>query len=644
MKFYLDTKSDGGVNTDWDEIIKFSDGEIVCTDLQDMSYRIELNNGKHVYVYGDIFYHIQSDGKIKLIDTDSGEYLKKIFSQYSLKDIISNLEGQYIGLYVNKINNLVHIFSDRYARLDTFYTYENSRFLLSSDLDAIFKNIKSKYNQKMLAHLFSVYGWFTPKGLTIYKNVKQLKVGEIITLSNSGMHSEFMEFKPLEIEDYSDKELEVYYQILRESVVARANRRGKTWVSSSSGWDSSILLGILVNEFGHQNVGMLTGSMKYSQKTDTINTFEMNKVDKIGKYYGIKPERVELDFKSKTALGYWGSVLPYYKSKHMYAFSTFNYAKISDKLYDMEGNDQIIFNGETSDSFHNFGFSQFATFLHTNKSFTEYADKMNCYLFGPSFFKKVMDGSYEKDKVFEIFTRMMSRVETNSGWRNREEKIESYLFPFFYGSPRIPFARTHINPALTEHGQKAVYTFPFREYIPEILSSISDTNIYSWLIYLYQSFHSQGATVNTQKHAMEYNNHKWRMPFNDMRLVRFLSKAPERWGRGLELNNTKYPLKWVAKNKIRFPYDNLDEGPHAYLWDVLQGASLASEIIYRSGVTEYFKDSVGSKPYRDIFSDEYFDIKYLDDLVLNYLNGNEVSGRDLNNLISLVTLCITGWY
>ena len=134
----------------------------------------------------------------------------------------------------------------------------------------------------MLAHMFSVYGWYTPKGLTIYKNVRQMKVGEIIAVSGSGISSEMIKFKPLEIEDYSDRDLETYYKILRESVVSRANQSGKTWVSSSSGWDSSLILGLLVNEFGSRNIGMITGSMKYSEGTDVINKFEINKIKKIG--------------------------------------------------------------------------------------------------------------------------------------------------------------------------------------------------------------------------------------------------------------------------------------------------------------------------------------------------------------------------
>lgn len=625
-------------------IIDFGNGKTAHADLVEAAFDLELPEARRLYIYGDIFYHLRNDGTIKLVDLDSKQYLLKVFSEYSLEDIIPDLEGQYIGILVDEHQCTIRIFSDRYARLDTFYVEDGANFYFATDLDFIFNYVRPEYDQRMLAHVFLTYGWYTPKGLTIYKNIRQLRVGEIITLSESAVRSQIIDFKPLEIEDYTDEDLKIYYNLLRDSVIARANHTGKTWVSSSSGWDSSILLGMLVNELGPQNVGTISGSMRYSDRSEVINQFEIDKIKKISAFYGISPNIVEFDFKSNTAADYWQKVLPYYKSKHIYSYTTFNFAKLSDGLRDIEGSRQYIFNGEVSDSFHNFGFSQFATFFHTKKPFTEYADKMNCYLYGPSFLEKVLKGTYKSDKVFQIFRRMMPNIEFASELSQREDILESYLFPFFFGSPRIPFAITHKNAVLTSKGQNEIYKFPYRQYAPEVLSGLSETNIYSYLVHLYHSFHSQGSTVNVQKHSMEFNNHNWRSPYNDIRLVEHLSKAPEKWGRGLELNNTKYPLKWVARTQIKFPYELLEEGPHSYLYDVIEGFSLMAEITYRSGVTEFFKDAVGTKSYRDILDDEFFDIAYLDQLIANFMNDEEASGADFNNLVSLITLCSTGWY
>ncbi len=625
------------------QIFQFKNKRTVYANIDAAAFRLKPDVSRDVYIYGEIFYHIKDKEHIKLLDSNCGRYLNNIFAHSSLEGVISSLEGQYLGVIVDRKKNQLSFFSDRYARLDYFYATKGSEFFLASNLDYIFENISAEYDQKMLAHLFSVYGWYAPKGETIYSNVKRLRVGEILTVSEKGFDSKVIKFVPQEIENYQEHELMRYEKLLRESVAARANRTGRTWVSSSSGWDSSILLALLVDQFGAKNVSMLTGSMKYSDCTKTINSFEMNKIKKIGDYFGIKPEIVNLDLKNLKAPDYWKKVLPYYRSKHMYTYVSFNFARLSDKLTQSGGEGQVIFNGETSDSFHNFGFSQFTTFFHSKKSFTEYTDKMNCYLYGPSFLKKVLDGSCEKDKVFQIFKKMYPAVDFSEKMCDQKDRIEGFLFPFFYGGPRLPFAKTYLNPALMDSRQKEIYHFPFREYMPEALS-LSEKNLYSWLIYLYHSFHSQGSTVSIQKYSMEYNGHHWRAPFNDYRLIEFLSKAPESWGRGLELNNTKYPLKWVAKNRIKFPYKLLDMGPHSYLYDVIEGFSLFEEITYRSGVTNFFKDMLSKRTYRAILSDDYFNMRYLDGLVDAYINNKETKGADFNNLVSLITLVITGWY
>lgn len=624
------------------EVLDFGDGRKVWANASDAAYRLELDSERHVYLFGEVFYHIVSGDQIKLIDSRSGEYLAKIFRENKLQDVIGRLEGQYIGLLVDGSDRSARLFSDCYARVDSFYACRDGDFFLATDMDFLFAHVDPEYDQVMLSHLFSVFGWYTPKGLTIYSNVKQLRVGEILTLTGDGLESEIMEFQPIEIEEYTDEHLETYYRLLRESVLARASGAKQIWVSCSSGWDSSIILGLLVSELGPDKVSVITGSMNYSDRMDAFNRFEIDKVKRIGAFYGVSPNIVDLDLRSAKEAGYWAKVLPHYKSRHMYSYMTYNFAKISGAL--PESDDVVVFNGEVSDSFHNFGFSQFTTFFHTEKCFTEYADKMNCYLYGPSFLKKVLDGSFEGDKVYQIFRKMMPDVEFSFGDGSRESTIERFLFPFFYGSPRIPFAATYGNAVLTERAQQAVFNFPFRQYMPEVLARLNETNIYSWLIYLYLSFHSQGSTVNLHKHAMDHNDHGWRMPFNDYRIIDFLSAAPESWGRGLDLNHTKYPLKWVARNKIRFPYKLLDEGPHSYLYDVIEGFSILGEITYRSGVTDFFKDTLAGRKYRDVLSDEYFDLGYLDGLVQDFLDGKEARGRDGANIISLISFAITGWY
>lgn len=605
---------------------------------------IKIDATQTVYLFGDVFYWL-GEGKPKGVSTEHSALLKTIFQKNSLKDIVQRLEGEYIGFYVNTKTPQVSVFADRYNRLDLFYATEGNTLVASNHLNIIFQHVRPQYDQAMLAHMVSVFGWYAPKGFTLYRNVQRLKVGELLALTAKGMKSEQIPFKPAQTEDYGTPDLEKYYAALSHSIASRVgDSRDKIWVSSSSGWDSSIILALLVKMYGAKRIGMMTGSMQYSKTTGLINRFEINKIKKIGEFYGIKPQTVPLDFKNKSAVNYWKSIAPKLKDTHMYSISGFNFCRISDGIAAADRPGRLVFNGETSDSFHNFGFSQFVTFFHTVKSFTEFGDKMNCYLYGPTFLNKVLDGSYPKDKVFQIFRAMMPGVQFEDNFSSRNDMLQKYLFPLFYGGPRVPFAKSNVNPALKSNASGLVATYLCKQYMPDVVKTLSPKNLYAWIIYMYHSMHSQGSTVAIHRNAMSFNGHHCRSPFNDYQMIDLLSKAPESWGRGLDFNHTKYPLKWVAQNKVRFPYQLLEEGAHSYLYDVIEGFSLAAETLYRSAFTPYYKEVLSARAYRSLFDPSYFDIKYLDQLVDKFIDGKEVKGQDFNNTLTLLTLSSIGWY
>jgi hypothetical protein len=415
-------------------VLSLRQGIQLMASLSTADLKVDISPTKKAYLWGEIFYFIKSDGSIR--EMNSKSQIQNVFRSYSLEEIQGSLEGQFLCLLTDSENKSAIIFSDRYSRQDNFYTELNNQFYLSSDLDSLFSFIQPRYDQKMLAHLFSVYGWYVPKPRTMYEGVNRLAVGEIKYLDGLSVETDHIAFKPLPIQEYSHDHLLQYETLLRNSIKTRANPNGTTWVSSSSGWDSSSLIGLLVDEFGAKRVGMITGSMLYSKETNVINSFEIEKIKKIGKFFGIRPEIVPLDYKNKAIVAHWKKLLAFYKSRHIYTMVTHNYSRVSEGLTRLHGNSGTIFNGETSDSFHNFGFSQFGTFFHTVKSFTEYADKMNCYLYGPTFYNKVLDNSYMTDKVFQIFQRMNPQVRWAKNFSSHSDKVRSFLAPLFYGGPR----------------------------------------------------------------------------------------------------------------------------------------------------------------------------------------------------------------
>ena len=129
MKLYLESRTTTDKNPDMERLIKISDGKDIYANLHEASFKIALDDNKNIYLYGDIFYHVKDDGTIKIIDSDSKQYLKKVFSEHCLVDVVSSLEGQYLGICVDTAKNMIQIFSDRYARLDSFYAQNGSNFI-----------------------------------------------------------------------------------------------------------------------------------------------------------------------------------------------------------------------------------------------------------------------------------------------------------------------------------------------------------------------------------------------------------------------------------------------------------------------------------------------------------------------------------
>jgi hypothetical protein len=135
------------------------------------------------------------------------------------------------------------------------------------------------------------------------------------------------------------------------------------------------------------------------------------------------------------------------------------------------------------------------------------------------------------------------------------------------------------------------------------------------------------------------------LPFWSSDLQDFLAKMPEEWGRGLDLNPTKYPLKKMLRDgKIDYPYD-YQKGPHSYTYDIDHSFSHSQEIYCYSALVEDFQNSIRKKPYHQILSKEYFNLDYIDSLVDQYIDSPEsLSVPIINKLVPIIMLCYVGWY
>jgi hypothetical protein len=134
------------------------------------------------------------------------------------------------------------------------------------------------------------------------------------------------------------------------------------------------------------------------------------------------------------------------------------------------------------------------------------------------------------------------------------------------------------------------------------------------------------------------------MPYWDSRVQKFLHSMPEHFGRGLDFNPTKYPQKWMLKNKVDYPF-HLQAGPHSYLYDVDPDWNIDNDILYGCPlVNAHYKDIIRKRPYEAILKPSHFNLAYLNKLADGYVKGKKVTGQERADLKNLVSLCHTGWY
>ena len=116
---------------------------------------------------------------------------------------------------------------------------------------------------------------------------------------------------------------------------------------------------------------------------------------------------------------------------------------------------------------------------------------------------------------------------------------------------------------------------------------------------------------------------------------------PESWGRGLDINNTKYPLKWMLKNKVDYPFE-LQEGPHSYTYDIDPNFSHSSELVNASSFRELYSEALMKPDFIEKFDPKIFNVKYIKSIIQKYNLGDEMKGDDIINILNLGKIAILG--
>ena len=177
--------------------------------------------------------------------------------------------------------------------------------------------------------------------------------------------------------------------------------------------------------------------------------------------------------------------------------------------------------------------------------------------------------------------------------------------------------------------------YMFNNYFNYYSEKLNNKNHYSVFLNLYNSFHWQGSTVATLKICADFHKLNLCNPFHSLKIFNYLSQMPESWGRGLDLNSTKYPLKQILKEKLNYPL-YLQEGYHSYIYDRLPSFSHSEELLMRSKLRGIaIKKLINSKIINNL-DKKYFNVGYIRRLIKMYQQNQKLKLKEIDNLRSIV--------
>lgn len=580
----------------------------------------------------------------KIIGKRSSNKLNTEISDYKQLENQKNVnlfEGRFV---VIEINNKVSIWNDNIGRYDVYWINDelNNKFCVCSSLELISKDFdKGDIDQLALSQMLSIYGSRPLKKQTLSNKINRLGVNEKLIVLDGKFDITKLEFEPLSVFSKDNlSKLDEYSDAFIEAVRSRASDT-QNIVFLSSGWDSTSILAVLVHLFGPSNIDCVIGKMHYTDRSGIINSFELERAKKIAEYYKVRLHVVDLDYRN-DARKITEEVKPIL-TKHCFGNITgFNHYLITKGAKKIAKKDASVFVGEISDGAHNFGFSQYFSIFHPEShSFREYSDKMATYLFGPTFLKQLINEKHEEDPVWKIFQLYSKDIIFNKVEKGHENVSFQLLSTFFLSGGRIPLYSKLNSKILTEFGSKKFMEHGEKIYLDSFKGKINYDNLYSIYLHLYNSFHWQGGTVATLEYICDEFELNCHLPFLDSQVIKILSEMPESWGRGLDINNTKYPLKWMLKNKVDYPFE-LQEGPHSYTYDIDPNFSHSSELVNASSFRELYSEALMKPDFIEKFDPKIFNVKYIKSIIQKYNLGDEMKGDDIINILNLGKIAILG--
>ena len=204
--------------------------------------------GEYSIVYNGQIYNTQELKKILLKNGFSfnsysdTEILLKSYIHFG-KDVVNHLNGIFSFAIWNSHSKELFLARDHLGVKPLFYTEFDQGLIFASELKAIFKypNFEKVLDTTGISELIGLGPCHTP-GLTVYKNVFEIKPGNYAVYNSSGLHIEqywTLESKP-HLDDFNETCYKVKY-LLKDAISKQLISDKPICTFLSGGLDSSII-------------------------------------------------------------------------------------------------------------------------------------------------------------------------------------------------------------------------------------------------------------------------------------------------------------------------------------------------------------------------------------------------------------------
>lgn len=614
-------------------------GNILITVVPDGAISFKCGSAT-VYLSGEFYYSSRQGGVDYLNQSGDTWELQRAFSAVGPDEFPRAVEGMYFGIWIDENSGCAKIFADSLNRRPVYVVSTDKETLVTDSFTSARASAgKTKINQ------FSLYNYmllgYTAIAETLYEGISRLGSDETIVIENDGTRREKRSHN-VNIREYDRSDINYYESLIRDSVHSRASAN-ENIVMNSGGWDSTALVYLLTEHLGKDRVRSIVFDVHLSDGK-SFNVYEVDKVQRISRHFGIKSETCVVDYASNSSIDAWERAIPTLRNSNTYFW--LHHMKLAEQIASGTNSGASVFSGEASDSVHNFGFSQFVSVNYENMALREYADKAKSYLYGPTFMRSIQDGTCIDDKVFSFFRSYYGedKIDDPSDMGN-DEKLYRYLEALIFSYPRVPFARWQNGTLAKEKLQKAFSGHIRDKYLSRSIREMTSDNLYYHLLQTYRDFHFQSAQMGVANVALSSHGLSCKIPFLDSRIMDYMYAMPENWGRGLELKTTKYPLRYLATERWNMPLHILEEaGPHSYIaetdkkWTYSGGQwDIYCEILFKSVFSGYFRDSLRNVRIEDVFDSQFFDVPYIQKVLTDYVGGkDDVANRGLLYKLALL--------